>query len=75
MAWWPANRNDRIGQNRRLKKADSSANRITMHKYSSTSLYEHPLIPTRHYYGQFALSLGKESPYIFSKSNSLNIRL
>ena len=25
------------------------------------------LIRTPHYYGQFALSLGKESPYIFSK--------
>ena len=24
---------------------------------------------TPHYYGQFALSLGKESPYIFSKFN------
>ena len=27
---------------------------------------------TPHYYGQFALSLGKEIPYIFSKSNPLN---
>ena len=25
-----------------------------------------------HYYGQFALSMGKESPYIFSKFNPLN---
>ena len=25
------------------------------------------LMRTPHYYGQFALSLGKESPYIFSK--------
>ena len=25
-----------------------------------------------HYYGQFALSLKKESPYIFSKLNPLN---
>ena len=30
------------------------------------------LIRTPHYYGQFALSLGKESPYIFSKFNLLN---
>ena len=29
-------------------------------------------IRTHHYYGQFALSLGKESPYIFSKFNPLN---
>ena len=27
------------------------------------------LIQTPYYYGQFALSLGKESPYIFSKFN------
>ena len=27
---------------------------------------------TPHYYGQFALPLRKESPYIFSKSNPLN---
>ena len=30
------------------------------------------LIGTPHYYGQFALSLGKENLYIFSKSNPLN---
>ena len=29
------------------------------------------LIWTPHYYGQFALSLGKESPYIFAKFNPL----
>ena len=44
--------------------------------YSQTSLYGHPLIMdtsllwTPRYYGQFALSLGKESPYIFSIINS-----
>ena len=26
-----------------------------------------------HYFGQFALSLGKESPHIFSKFNLLNM--
>ena len=30
------------------------------------------LICTPHYYSQFALSLGKETPYIFSKFNPLN---
>ena len=30
------------------------------------------LIWTPHYYGQFALSLGKESPYIFSKFDPHN---
>ena len=29
-------------------------------------------IQTPHYYGQFALSLGKENPYIFFKLNPLN---
>ena len=29
------------------------------------------LIRTPHFYGQFAVSLGKESPYIFSKVNPL----
>ena len=36
------------------------------------SLNSNRLIRTPHYYGQFALSLGKESPYIFSKFNPLN---
>ena len=31
-----------------------------------------PFIQTPHYYGQFALSLGNKSPYIFSKFNPLN---
>ena len=30
------------------------------------------LTQTAHYYGQFALSLGNKSPYIFSKFNPLN---
>ena len=30
------------------------------------------LIRTPHYYGQFSLSMAKESPYIFSKFNLLN---
>ena len=29
-------------------------------------------IRTPHYYGQFALPLGKEGPYVFSKFNPLN---
>ena len=29
-------------------------------------------LQTHHYYGQFVLSLGKESPYIFSKFNPVN---
>ena len=29
------------------------------------------LVRTPHYYGQFALSMGKESPYIFPKFNPL----
>ena len=30
------------------------------------------LMRTLHYYGQFSLSLGKESPYIFAKFNPSN---
>ena len=37
------------------------------HRFTDTSLI---LIPC--YYGQFSLSLGKASPHIFSKFNSLN---
>ena len=33
------------------------------------SLKSTPLIRTPHYYGDFALSLGKESPYFLSKFN------
>ena len=36
------------------------------------SLKSTRLIRTPHYYGQFALSLGKESPYSFPKFNPLN---
>ena len=32
----------------------------------------HRLTQTPYYYGQFALSLGKESPFIFSEFNPLN---
>lgn len=32
-------------------------------KYSQNPLYGHSLIQTSHCYGQFALSMGKESPY------------
>ena len=41
-------------------------------KYSQNPLYGRSLMRTCHCYGQFALSLGKESPYMFSKFNPLN---
>ena len=48
----------------------------TLKKLSNTTTVKHRLTGTRliripHYNGQFALSLGKESPYIFSKINPL----
>ena len=44
-----------------------------IHIYSCQALHTDTcLIWTPHYYGQFALSLGKESPYVFSKFNPLN---
>ena len=39
----------------------------------STLCTDSHLIQTPHYYGQFPLSLGKESPYIFSKFNLRNM--
>ena len=43
------------------------------HLYGQTLLsMDTSLIWTPHYYGQFALSLGKEILYIFSKLNLLN---
>ena len=41
-------------------------------KALTLSLKSTRLIRTPHYYEQSALSLGKESPYIFSKVNPLN---
>ena len=35
-------------------------------------IQSNPALRTPHYYGQFALSLGKESPYVFSRFNLLN---
>ena len=35
-------------------------------------MQSNPALRTPHYYEQFAVSLGKESPYIFSKLNPLN---
>ena len=40
--------------------------------YFSLTTVKLRLIRTPHYHGQFALSLGKESPYICSKFNPLN---
>ena len=39
---------------------------------AETLLLDTGLILTPHYYRQFALSLGKETPHIFSKFNPLN---
>ena len=40
--------------------------------YTLISLQLNPALRTPHHYGQFALFLGKESPYIFSKFIPLN---
>ena len=39
--------------------------------YIQQQLYKHLIIWKPHYYAQFALSLGKESRYIFSTFNPL----
>ena len=41
--------------------------------YSRTPVSRHRLIPTPRYYKQFALSLGKALPHIFSKFKSLDM--
>ena len=63
------------------KQIETFENTVTLPYYTRASLQlvtEEPrftdtrLIQTLHYYGQFALSLVKEGPYIFSKFNPLN---
>ena len=42
-----------------------------LYMYIQSQLYKHLIIWTPYYYAQFALSLGKESRYIFSTFNPL----
>ena len=49
---------NRLGQD----DAVNAPPQIFLTMYSQVPLYGHPLIRTPHYYGQFALCLGKESP-------------
>ena len=42
-------------------------------QYSQIPLYGHPLRTLPCYYAQFALSVGKERPYIFSNFNPFNM--
>ena len=46
--------------------------RVLFHTVKTRFTPDTCLIQTPHFYGQFALSLGKQSPYIFSKSNPLD---
>ena len=46
--------------------------RVLFHTVKTRFTPDTCLIQTPHFYGQFALSLGKQSPYIFSKFNPLN---
>ena len=46
--------------------------KFTQRNTVKTSFTDTRLIKTPHYYGLFALFLGKENPYIFSKFNPLN---
>ena len=59
------------GSSTNVSNSSSSFNLIpNVLFYSQTPLYGHPLnMNTLLYYGQFALSPGKGSPYIFSKFN------
>ena len=46
--------------------------RVLFHTVKTRFTPDTCLIQTPHFYGQFALSLAKQSPYIFSKFNPLN---
>ena len=46
--------------------------RVLFHTVKTRFTPDTCLIQTPHFYGQFALSLGKQSPYIFSKSIPLD---
>ena len=46
--------------------------RVLFHTVKPRFTLDTLLIRTPHFYGQFALSLRKESPYMFSKFNPLN---
>ena len=46
--------------------------RVLFHTVKTRFTPDTCLIQTPHFYGQFSLSLGKQSPYIFSKFNPLN---
>ena len=46
--------------------------RVLFHTVKPRFTLDTLLIRTPHFYGQFALSLGKQSPYILSKSNPLD---
>ena len=46
--------------------------RVLFHTVKTRFTPDTCLIQTPHFYGQFALSLGKQSPYILSKSNPLD---
>ena len=62
------------GSSANVSSSSSSINLIPkVLFYSQTPLYGKPLnMNTLLYYGQFALSAGKGSPYIFSKFNRHN---
>ena len=55
-----------------LLSAPKQNRHATQATLQSNSALRTRLIRTRHYYGQFALYLGKENPYIFSKFILLN---
>ena len=59
-----------------IRTAYPITNCVTNRFYSSRELLWNTVKPRftdTHFYGQFSLSLGKESPYTFSKFNPLNM--
>ena len=61
-----------VGSYLRAAFISLKAGRKTRTVLTMVLLRSNPALQTPHYHGQFALSLGKESPYILSKFNPLN---
>ena len=58
-----------------LKEVDSSANRIALHKYNGTTLYEHPLNTDTSLLRTVCFVPEERKPLHFSKFNPLDIKL
>ena len=54
-----------------LANLEEQISQYRQRERTNEQVLSNPALRTTHYYGQIALSLGKESPYIFFKFNPL----